>query len=194
MLIIYYMASLAGSLREANNDLKVMIHSRKYIYLTEYVICYISIDHVAYDGNNIGIDLETMLFQMQLRHERTEERRKLFKIAEKRQNVTDAPLSKWKKILPALPQARETELSQNSDIMQRDDVQIAIGNSNDTTEGKELTNNDSSRREQILSNNEKQVREENDSGLNGTSSNKRYDISKIIKTFMFNPFLHQVSN
>ncbi|XP_029164015.1 transmembrane channel-like protein 2-B [Nylanderia fulva] len=137
MLIIYYMVSLAGSLREANNDLK-----------------------------------------MQLRHERTEERRKLFKIAEKRQNVAEAPLStRWKKLLPALPQARVTELSRNSEITQRDDVQIAIGNSSDTTEGKGLTNkdidNDSSRREQILSNNEKQIQEENDSGLNGTSSNKR---------------------
>ncbi|CAL1686297.1 unnamed protein product [Lasius platythorax] len=137
-LIIYYMASLAGSLREANNDLK-----------------------------------------MQLRHERTEERRKLFKIAEKRQSVADAPLSRWKKILPALPQARTTELSRNSEITRREDVQIAIRNSSDTTEGKGLTNNDteedSSRREQISSscNNEKRAREENDSGVNGTSSNKR---------------------
>lgn len=79
---------------------------------------------------------------MQLRHERTEERRKLFKIAEKRQSVADAPLSRWKKILPALPQARTTELSRNSEITRREDVQIAIRNSSDTTKGKGLTNND----------------------------------------------------
>ncbi|XP_072759458.1 transmembrane channel-like protein isoform X2 [Anoplolepis gracilipes] len=135
-LIIYYMASLAGSLREANNDLK-----------------------------------------MQLRHERTEERRKLFKIAEKRQNVADAPLSRWKKILPALPQA--TKLPQNSEITRRDDVQIAIGNSSDAMEGKGLTNinteEDSSPQKQISSscNNEKQTSGENDMELNGTSSDKR---------------------
>lgn len=126
---------------------------------------------------------------MQLRHERTEERRKLFKIAEKRQNVADVPLSRWKKILPALPQAR-TELSRNSEITRRDDMQVVIGNSSDTMEGKGLTNNDteedSSRREQISSscNNEKRTRGENDSGLNGTSSNRRYDVSKIIGKFM----------
>ncbi|KAG7189819.1 hypothetical protein KM043_017479 [Ampulex compressa] len=64
-LIIYYMASLTGSLREANNDLKI-----------------------------------------QLRHERTEERRKLFKIVEKRQEVIDTPFTRWKKILPNLPPSR----------------------------------------------------------------------------------------
>ncbi|XP_070151175.1 transmembrane channel-like protein isoform X2 [Polyergus mexicanus] len=136
-LIIYYMASLAGSLREANNDLR-----------------------------------------MQLRHERTEERRKLFKIAEKRQNVADVPLSRWKKILPALPQTR-TELSRYSEITRRDDTQVGVGNSSDTMEGKGSTNNDaeedSSRREQISSscNDEKRTRGKNDSGLNGTSSDRR---------------------
>ncbi|XP_063986052.1 transmembrane channel-like protein isoform X2 [Diachasmimorpha longicaudata] len=58
-LIIYYMVSLTGSLREANNDLKI-----------------------------------------QLRYERTEERRKMFKIAEKRGQGQDTPFAKWKKILP----------------------------------------------------------------------------------------------
>ncbi|XP_025158287.1 transmembrane channel-like protein 3 [Harpegnathos saltator] len=96
-LIIYYMSSLAGSLREANNDLK-----------------------------------------MQLRHERTEERRKLFKIAEKRQNVAETPLTRWKKILPALPQAR-TEILRNSETTQRDEVQIVIGNLNDMVEKKLMT-------------------------------------------------------
>ncbi|XP_033223167.1 transmembrane channel-like protein 2 isoform X2 [Belonocnema kinseyi] len=68
-LIIYYMVSLTGSLREANNDLKI-----------------------------------------QLRQERTEERRKMFKIAEKRQEVKDAPFSRWKKILPtSVPPSNVTE-------------------------------------------------------------------------------------
>ncbi|XP_076248712.1 transmembrane channel-like protein [Calliopsis andreniformis] len=60
-LIIYYLVSLTGSLREANNDLKI-----------------------------------------QLRHERTEERRKLFKIVKKREDLVDTTLLKWKKVLPAL--------------------------------------------------------------------------------------------
>ncbi|KZC08272.1 Transmembrane channel-like protein 3, partial [Dufourea novaeangliae] len=60
-LIIYYMVSLTGSLREANNDLKI-----------------------------------------QLRHERTEERRKLFKIVKKREELVDVSFVKWKKMLPAL--------------------------------------------------------------------------------------------
>ncbi|XP_078041033.1 transmembrane channel-like protein [Augochlora pura] len=60
-LIIYYMVSLTGSLREANDDLKI-----------------------------------------QLRHERTEERRKLFKIVRRREDLVDASFVKWKKMLPAL--------------------------------------------------------------------------------------------
>ncbi|XP_076379188.1 transmembrane channel-like protein [Megalopta genalis] len=60
-LIIYYMVSLTGSLREANDDLKI-----------------------------------------QLRHERTEERRKLFKIVKRREDLADASFLKWKKMLPAL--------------------------------------------------------------------------------------------
>jgi len=128
------------------------------------------------------------LFQMQLRHERTEERRKLFKIAEKRQNVAEIPLSKWKKILPALPQAR-TELSRNSEITRKDDVQVAIENLSHTIEGKGMTNDieeDSSRHEQISGscNNEKRTREGNDLELNDISSNKRYDIFKIIGKFI----------
>ncbi|XP_012227953.2 transmembrane channel-like protein [Linepithema humile] len=130
-LIIYYMASLAKSLREANNDLK-----------------------------------------MQLRHERIEERRKLFKIAEKRQNVADTPLSRWKKILPALPQAK-SELSRNSEITQRDDVQI--GNVSDAVEKKGSIPNDTeeSSRHNQMSDNSKRNEEEVDPKLNDTSSNKR---------------------
>ncbi|XP_032665789.1 transmembrane channel-like protein 3 isoform X2 [Odontomachus brunneus] len=125
-LIIYYMSSLARSLREANNDLKI-----------------------------------------QLRRERTEERRKLFKIAEKRQN-TETPLTRWKKILPALPHAR-TEILRNSETTQRDDVQIAIGNLNDTVERKRLTNDT----EQVSLLHNENRNEENDSRLNDTTSSKR---------------------
>jgi hypothetical protein len=52
ILIIYYLLSLTGSLREANNDLKI-----------------------------------------QLRRERTEERRKMFKLAGKQ--TDDTPMGKW---------------------------------------------------------------------------------------------------
>ncbi|KYN41875.1 Transmembrane channel-like protein 3 [Trachymyrmex septentrionalis] len=135
-LIIYYMASLTGSLREANNDLK-----------------------------------------MQLRQERTEERRKLFKIAEKRHTVAETPLSKWKKILPALPQVK---ISQNSETVQKANVQISIGNVSTveigTVENKDLMNDteEYSRQDQVLSNcdNEQRVEEQNGLISNDTSSNR----------------------
>ncbi|XP_014608494.1 PREDICTED: transmembrane channel-like protein 3 [Polistes canadensis] len=73
-LIIYYMVSLTGSLREANNDLKI-----------------------------------------QLRQERTEERRKLFKIAEKRQKAIDAPFTRWKQILPVLPSSNSNKCKNSTD-------------------------------------------------------------------------------
>ncbi|XP_011687100.1 PREDICTED: transmembrane channel-like protein 3 [Wasmannia auropunctata] len=141
-LIIYYMASLAGSLREANNDLKI-----------------------------------------QLQRERTEERRKLFKIAEKRHTMAETPLSRWKKILPALPQTR---LSQNSETVQKDNVQITIGNVNtvvDTVVEKRLTNDieEDSRQNQVLSNhdNEQRAEEQDDLILNDTSSNRSRPISVV---------------
>lgn len=40
--------------------------------------------------------------QIQLRHERTEERRKLFKIVKKREELSDSSFLKWKRMLPAL--------------------------------------------------------------------------------------------
>jgi len=105
---------------------------------------------------------------MQLRHERTEERRKLFKIAEKRQ---------WKRILPTLPQAR---ISQNSGTVQKDNVQITIGNVN-TVENKQMANNTKEESEscqnQILfdCDNEQRIEERDDLILNDTSSSRRYD-------------------
>ncbi|XP_011687099.1 PREDICTED: transmembrane channel-like protein 3 [Wasmannia auropunctata] len=129
MLIIYYMASLARSLREANNDLK-----------------------------------------MQLRHERTEERRKLFKIAEKRHIMSETSLSRWKKILPALRQAR---LSRNLEIVQKDNIQIGIGNMNTELYAiveERLTNDteEDSHQNQVLSNydNEQRAEELDDLILN----------------------------
>lgn len=116
---------------------------------------------------------------MQLRHERTEERRKLFKIA-KRHTVIETPLSKWKKILPALPQAR---LSRNSETTQRDNVQITIGNVNtviDTvvdTEDKRLTNDteEDSRQNQVLFvRDNEQAEKQDDLILKDTSSCRRY--------------------
>ncbi|XP_020282000.1 transmembrane channel-like protein 3 [Pseudomyrmex gracilis] len=130
-LIIYYMASLAGSLREANNDLK-----------------------------------------MQLRHERTEERRKLFRIAGKRQNVTDTPLSRWKKILPALPQTK-TGISRNSEVAEKNNVQTESSGS-DAIERKQLANDGKSLRHNQTSrcNEEKQNEREDNSKLNDTIFSK----------------------
>ncbi|XP_043526396.1 transmembrane channel-like protein 3 [Frieseomelitta varia] len=76
-LIIYYMVSLTGSLREANNDLKI-----------------------------------------QLRHERTEERRKLFKIVKKREELSDLSFLKWKRMLPILSK-------KSTKTRAKDDVEIA---------------------------------------------------------------------
>jgi len=112
---------------------------------------------------------------MQLRHERTEERRKLFKIAEKRHIIAETPLSKWKRILPTLPQTR---ISRNSETVQKDNVQITIGNVN-TVENKQLTNNteESESQNQVLfdCNNEQRTEEQDDLILNDTSSTRRYD-------------------
>ena len=116
---------------------------------------------------------------MQLRQERTEERRKLFKIAEKKHTVAEAPLSKWKKILPALPQVK---ISQNSETVQKENVQISIGKVNTmvgTIENKDLMNDteEYSGQNQVLSNcdNEQRVEEQNGLISNDTSSNRRYD-------------------
>lgn len=85
-LIIYYMVSLTNSLRESNNDLKVTIITRTYIKM---IVLFRS-------------EIRGLIFsQLQLRKERTEERRKMFKIAEKRlENSDNTPFARWKKILP----------------------------------------------------------------------------------------------
>lgn len=113
---------------------------------------------------------------MQLRHERTEERRKLFKIAEKKHTVAETPLSRWKKILPALPQAR---LSQNSETAQRDNVQITIGNANTVvdTEDKRLTNDtkeDSRQNQVFFDRDNEQVEKQDDLVLKESPPCKRY--------------------
>lgn len=108
--------------------------------------------------------------QIQLRHERTEERRKLFKIAEKRHNVADTPLSRWRKILPALPQVVRAEMSRNAEV----DAPIAIGNPRDTAEGKLPTDveQDSSRHDR---NDEAKNGGESALTLNDTASGRRYE-------------------
>ncbi|CAH1126454.1 unnamed protein product [Ceutorhynchus assimilis] len=74
VLIIYYLISLTGALREANVDLKT-----------------------------------------QLRRERTEERRKLFQLADRRrrggsgESADQTPFSKWKKLLGNLPSTKSCE-------------------------------------------------------------------------------------
>ncbi|XP_016911947.2 transmembrane channel-like protein isoform X2 [Apis cerana] len=85
ILIIYYMISLTGSLREANNDLKI-----------------------------------------QLRHERTEERRKLFKIAKKREEMSDT--LKWKKMLPVLSKNSITKkiLKDDSEVVEIENASIEV--------------------------------------------------------------------
>jgi len=122
-----------------------------------------------------------VLFQIQLRHERTEERRKLFKIAEKKQNAAETPHSRWKKILPALPQAG---ISQNLEVTQKDNPQIAVINLNGTVNGKQSTND--AKEEQLTDRDEmlnnacyKETQNEQDD-LNNISSSKRYEISLLI--------------
>lgn len=117
-------------------------------------------------------------FQMQLRHERTEERRKLFRIAGKRQNVTDTPLSRWKKILPALPQTK-TGISRNSEVAEKNNVQTESSGS-DAIEKKQLANDGKSLRhnQTFRCNEEKQNEREDNSKLNDTIFNKTYDILK----------------
>ncbi|KAK4877203.1 hypothetical protein RN001_009709 [Aquatica leii] len=78
ILIIYYLISLTGALREANADLKI-----------------------------------------QLRQERTEERRKMFQIADRRRRtgsggsggLENTPFAKWKKLIHSLPTAKSTDES-----------------------------------------------------------------------------------
>ncbi|XP_018318769.1 transmembrane channel-like protein 3 [Agrilus planipennis] len=76
ILIIYYLVSLTGALREANNDLKI-----------------------------------------QLRQERTEERRKMFKLVDRRRRIgsggsgefDNTPFARWKKLLNNLPNQKSLE-------------------------------------------------------------------------------------
>lgn len=109
-----------------------------------------------------------------MKRERTEERRKLFKIVERRQNGTDTAFAKWKKLLPALPRGKSENTSQNMRILQKDDVQITMG-LNDTNENKQSMINDEhdSLRDQILSNDEKQYKNEDDSESHNASSDKK---------------------
>lgn len=115
---------------------------------------------------------------MQLKHERTEERRKLFKIAEKRQNAANLPLSRWKKILPALPRVK-AEVSRNSEVTSNDSAQIVIDKPKDSVERKQITEGDLSH-DQILSdcNNEKQTEGRADLTLNDATFGKRYVLSE----------------
>ncbi|XP_031776655.1 transmembrane channel-like protein 2 isoform X2 [Nasonia vitripennis] len=99
---IYYLAT--SSLR---NALPTYIHEYKVldyiaspgiviplIVLMALIIYYmVSLTNSLRESNN---DLK-----IQLRQERTEERRKMFKIAEKRLESHDTPFTRWKKILPA---------------------------------------------------------------------------------------------
>ncbi|KAK9300901.1 hypothetical protein QLX08_006602 [Tetragonisca angustula] len=110
-LIIYYMVSLTGSLRETNNDLKI-----------------------------------------QLRHERTEERRKLFKIVKKREELSDLSFLKWKRMLPVLSK-------KSTKTRAKDDVEIARTDVNErkrsTSEVIELTDME----QDVISHDQAQVSE-----------------------------------
>ncbi|KAL7298233.1 hypothetical protein TKK_0009222 [Trichogramma kaykai] len=74
------------------------------IVLMTLIIYYmISLTNALRESNN---DLK-----IQLRQERTEERRKMFKIAEKRHNESETPFTKWKKILPNLGPRKSIDLA-----------------------------------------------------------------------------------
>ncbi|XP_043784830.1 transmembrane channel-like protein 3 isoform X2 [Apis laboriosa] len=98
ILIIYYMISLTGSLREANNDLKI-----------------------------------------QLRHERTEERRKLFKIAKKREEMSD--ILKFKKMLPVLSKRSIIKkiLKDDSEVIEIENASIEVHEDERKNSASELT-------------------------------------------------------
>jgi hypothetical protein len=73
VLIIYYLLSLTGALREANNDLKI-----------------------------------------QLRRERTEERRKMFKMAGGKKK-DDTPLGKWQMLIPMVKDPSKPQSERDRD-------------------------------------------------------------------------------
>ena len=91
VLIIYYLISLTGALREANNDLKVSLDDNP-IDLT--FSCFSLLIKISFSNDH----------QIQLRRERTEERRKMFKIAGGKKEK-ETPFNKWKMIIPAAKQA-----------------------------------------------------------------------------------------
>ncbi|KAJ8915787.1 hypothetical protein NQ315_004599 [Exocentrus adspersus] len=97
ILIIYYLISLTGALREANDDLKI-----------------------------------------QLRRERTEERRKMFQIVDRRRGgsgesneLSNTPFTKWKKLIGSLPGGKsfdDTPRQQSEDVSQPDDKTAKVEN------------------------------------------------------------------
>nr|CAD7452555.1 unnamed protein product [Timema tahoe] len=95
VLIIYYLASLTGALREANNDLKI-----------------------------------------QLRRERSEERRRVMQLVGQRRrggsggDSADTPFSRWRKIIPVLPPGKTPFTDRDGEIgADKDDVTtVANGN------------------------------------------------------------------
>nr|CAD7567448.1 unnamed protein product [Timema californicum] len=95
VLIIYYLASLTGALREANNDLKI-----------------------------------------QLRRERSEERRRVMQLVGQRRrggsggDSADTPFSRWRKIIPVLPAGKTPLTDRDGEIgADKDDVTtVANGN------------------------------------------------------------------
>ncbi|KOX69442.1 Transmembrane channel-like protein 3, partial [Melipona quadrifasciata] len=91
--------------------------------------------------------------KIQLRHERTEERRKLFKIVKKREELSDLSFLKWKKMLPVSKKSTKTRA--------KDDVEIARTDVNErkrsTSKVIELTDME----QDVISHDQAQVSESN---------------------------------
>ncbi|KAJ8941378.1 hypothetical protein NQ318_003631 [Aromia moschata] len=110
ILIIYYLISLTGALREANEDLKV-----KTLVKVEQLqlFDFIKIDNYILDS---------------VTQRETEERRKMFQIVDRRRGgsgesneLANTPFAKWKKILGTLPTGKsfdDTPRQESEDIPQ----------------------------------------------------------------------------
>nr|CAD7440300.1 unnamed protein product [Timema bartmani] len=148
VLIIYYLASLTGALREANNDLKY-IRKRQEIHrsiLLGYHYYFkeqgqMPLPPFLVLTQENGPELNTSVVSgsvamIQLRRERSEERRRVMQLVGQRRrggsggDSADTPFSRWRKIIPVLPPGKTPFTDRDGEIgADKDDVTtVANGN------------------------------------------------------------------
>lgn len=70
------------------------------------------------------------MFQIQLRRERTEERRKMFQLADTRRTGSSAmdntPFARWKKALPSLPMSKSIDSDDRKTLTEETNEPIKI--------------------------------------------------------------------